>query len=33
LVIAIAATACGAATYFFTSAEEEDSFHSEVRKD
>jgi glycerol uptake facilitator-like aquaporin len=33
LVIAIAAAACGTATYFFTSAEEEDNFHSEVSKE
>jgi hypothetical protein len=32
-VIAIAATACGAATYFFTKSEEEDDFHSQVRRD
>jgi hypothetical protein len=31
-VIAIAATACGAATYFFTKSEEEDDFHSQVRR-
>jgi hypothetical protein len=33
LVIAIAATACGTATYFFTKSEEEDDFHSQVRRD
>jgi hypothetical protein len=33
LVIAIAAAACGTATYFFTSAEEKDNFHRQVRKD
>jgi hypothetical protein len=32
-VIAIAATACGAATYFFTKSEEEDDFHIQVRRD
>jgi hypothetical protein len=32
-VIAVAATACGAATYFFTKSEEEDDFHSQVRRD
>jgi hypothetical protein len=32
-VIAIAATACGAATYFFTKSEEEDDFHSQVRRE
>jgi hypothetical protein len=30
-VIAIAATACGAATYSFVKFGEEDSFHSQVR--
>jgi hypothetical protein len=33
VVIAIAATACGAATYLFTKSEEEDDFHSQVRRD
>jgi hypothetical protein len=33
VVIAIAAAACGAATYLFTKSEEEDDFHSQVRRD
>jgi hypothetical protein len=33
VVIAIAAAACGTATYFFTRSEEEDDFHSQVRRD